>query len=44
LVVAGDKAGSKAVKARSLGIPITGARGFELLTRGDFQSALSIPD
>jgi DNA ligase (NAD+) len=44
LVVAGDKAGSKAMKARSLGIPITGARGFELLTRGDFKSALSIPD
>lgn len=44
LVVAGDKAGSKAAKARTLGIPITGARGFELLTRGDFQAALSIPD
>ena len=44
LVVAGEKAGSKVVKARALGIPITGSRGFEQLTEGDFQAALSTPD
>lgn len=44
LVVAGDKAGSKAAKARSLGVPITGVLGFEKLIRGDFEAALSTPD
>jgi DNA ligase (NAD+) len=44
LVVAGDKAGSKAAKARSLGIPITGPSGFVKLTYGDFEAALSTPD
>lgn len=44
LVVAGEKAGAKAIKARSLGVPITGARGFGQLALGDFQAALAIPD
>lgn len=44
LVVIGDKAGSKADKARSLGVPTTGPRGFELLTQGDFDGASSEPN
>jgi DNA ligase (NAD+) len=44
LVVAGDKAGSKVAKARSLGVPIIGPTGFEELVRGDFKAALAIPD
>lgn len=41
LVVAGEKAGSKAEKARTLGVPVTGLRGFQLLTEGDFDGAIS---
>lgn len=44
LVVIGEKAGSKADKARSLGVKTTGPRGFELLTQGDFDGAISEPD
>ena len=44
LVVIGDKAGSKADKARSLGLPTTGPLGFQLLTNGDFDGALSEPN
>jgi len=44
LVVVGDKAGSKADKAASLGVPMTGATGFDYLLRGDFESALQRRD
>lgn len=44
LVVVGDKAGSKADKAASLGVPVTGATGFDYLLRGDFESALQRRD
>jgi DNA ligase (NAD+) len=40
LVVIGDKAGSKAEKAESLGVPTTGVDGFHALLRGDFARAL----
>ncbi len=40
LVVTGEKAGSKADKAQSLGIPTTGIDGFHALLRGDFNGAL----
>ncbi len=40
LVVIGEKAGSKADKAQSLGVPTTGFDGFQLLLRGDFDGAL----
>jgi DNA ligase (NAD+) len=40
LVVIGEKAGSKADKAQSLGVPTTGIDGFHLLLRGDFDGAL----
>lgn len=41
LVVIGEKAGSKADKAQSLGVPTTGIDGFHALLRGDFDGALS---
>ncbi len=44
LVVVGDKAGSKADKAASLGVPMTGPAGFDHLLRGDFESALQRRD
>jgi DNA ligase (NAD+) len=40
LVVIGEKAGSKADKAQSLGVPTTGFDGFQQLLRGDFDGAL----
>jgi DNA ligase (NAD+) len=40
LVVIGEKAGSKADKAQSLGVPTTGIDGFHVLLRGDFDGAL----
>lgn len=40
LVVIGEKAGSKADKAESLGVPRTGIDGFHALLRGDFNGAL----
>ena len=40
LVVIGEKAGSKADKAESLGVPTTGIDGFQALLRGDFDGAL----
>lgn len=40
LVVIGEKAGSKADKAQSLGVPTTGIDGFHALLRGDFDGAL----
>jgi DNA ligase (NAD+) len=40
LVVIGEKAGSKADKAESLGVPTTGIDGFHALVRGDFDTAL----
>lgn len=40
LVVIGDKAGSKAEKAESLGVPTTGVDGFHALLLGDFARAL----
>jgi len=39
-VVIGEKAGSKADKAQSLGVPTTGIDGFHALLRGDFDGAL----
>jgi DNA ligase (NAD+) len=39
-VVIGEKAGSKADKAASLGVPTTGIDGFHALLRGDFNAAL----
>lgn len=44
LVVIGEKAGSKADKARTLGVKTTGPRGFELLTQGDFDGAVSLSE
>lgn len=41
LVVIGEKAGSKADKAASLGIPTTGIGGFNALLSGDFSGALT---
>lgn len=40
LVVIGEKAGSKADTAQSLGVPTTGIEGFDALLRGDFDGAL----
>jgi len=41
IVVAGDKAGSKAAKAEALGVPIVGSMGFEMLRQGDFDGAIN---
>ncbi len=40
LVVVGEKAGSKADKARSLGVALTDAEGFHKLLNGDHESVL----
>ena len=41
LVVAGEKAGSKAEKARTLGVPVTDIQGYQHLISGDFDAALA---
>lgn len=44
LVVAGDNAGSKLDKARSLGVPVVGLAGFRALLAGGLQAALARRD
>lgn len=42
VLVAGEKPGSKVVKATGLGVPVIGPEGFAKLCEGDFDSAIAL--